>query len=1144
MLTIYKASAGSGKTYNLTLEYIKLLLGIKPEGKDTYVLNSDKYAPGGHRRSNRHRGILAITFTNAATEEMKRRIIRELNFLATDRGRTTYTGRLTGEYGCTPDELSEAARRALSEMLYDYGGFNVSTIDSFFQTVLRTFSREVDHQGDYELTLDEREAVSVSVSLMLDELNYAPAGKSEPLLQWIRSFTMAEVQQGRGYNFFQREGSILRRLSGFMTSAMDETYRQYADRIAEYLEDGERANRFASELRDRIANYHREAAELGARFFDTVKSSGLNLELFNSTLANFTRKIVENPAEITNDNVKGKTVQKCLLPDGEFDDFTLISKSKFKKEYKGLEAMYISAGQLMRQALACYVPARQQADTDRVMLDAVGRLQFLGHALSHLCKYLKDNNLVMISDTGELLKRIISDAEMPFIYERLGMRLTNLLIDEFQDTSHLQWHNLRPLVANSLAESHDNLIIGDEKQAIYRFRNSDSELLGTLVAKRDFPNDHTLRGSAPADNTNRRSSGTVVRFNNTVFRNMAAVMQAPGYGNVVQTPDPGRYDDPAYVRVLMYEKKNVSHEAILNDMAAQMQRQHGSGYAWRDILVLVRSRKEAVETVAFLSENYPEIKILSDEALLLSSSAAVRTVVSMLKLVERSYSEDIPKPEPEQAPVYAGRSEVELMETRFNYFSAQGMEVQEALEKALDNNFAANDVADEVRAIRLKNPANLVALIEAIIAMKLTPEERTSEHAYLTALQDLAVKHCEGAEASVAAFIAAYDRNVHRWAIKAPSDIDAVQIMTIHKSKGLEQKCVHIPFAGWNLFSRTIDIWLPLSRGYGDIAPEIVPPALRIAIAPSSPIFEEKSAYGDFCRSCYQDNVIDSLNLCYVAFTRAKNELNIYASVADADSRQMGLFLKQAIEYPGPEADASTLSLAKGKLAELPPEYADYSDVYIFGEPTTLPAEQQTASPDELRAAAYPVVFRKDTRELTAIDNDLFSVMDIGGEVDKEITDLQAPFTGTPEMIEAARVGNHLHAILADMRTEDDLERSLRRAGVRFGLQPEIAVEYCEKIRRAFAEGGGIVADWFKPENKVFAERSIYKADSDESFRPDRVVETPDGRTIVIDYKFTTRPRESHRRQLELYLSLLSRLGHNKLQGYLWYPLLGKIIGL
>ncbi|MDE6526722.1 MAG: UvrD-helicase domain-containing protein, partial [Muribaculaceae bacterium] len=203
MLTIYKASAGSGKTFTLTYEYIKSLLGVKQQPSGRYCLNAARYLPGHRRRPDRHRGILAITFTNAATEEMKSRIVRELSKLATDEAaQTLYAKWLVEEFGCTPEELRRAAAKALGEMLYDYGNFNVSTIDSFFQTVLRTFSREVDHQGDYRLELDSRTLMKQSVSAMLDDVNYMHGAARSRLVDWIRHFTFDSISRGKGYNIF------------------------------------------------------------------------------------------------------------------------------------------------------------------------------------------------------------------------------------------------------------------------------------------------------------------------------------------------------------------------------------------------------------------------------------------------------------------------------------------------------------------------------------------------------------------------------------------------------------------------------------------------------------------------------------------------------------------------------------------------------------------------------------------------------------------------------------------------------------------------------------------------------------------------------------------------------------------------------
>ncbi len=1126
MLTIYKASAGSGKTFTLAYEYIKTLLGVKEPGASQYHLNSDKYTPSGHRRSNRHRGILAITFTNAATEEMKSRIVKELASLATEEGASDslYSKWLRAAFGCTAEELCQAAAIALAEVLYDYGNFNVSTIDSFFQTVLRTFSREVDHQGDYELSLDTKATVRQSISLMLDELNYARPRNARRLYDWIQQYTMSELSRGNGYNFFHRDGSILTSLTKATSDALDETYGKYADELREYLDDPQRIAAFSSALRKKASEVLQPAREAARAFFDSLAADGIDEEFFNATVRTRAAQICAGQPI---GDVTGATLAK--LYSGEKDALSLVVGTKIKKS--GFKAPDLAAYCEHLYRFACLiVDAKLQSEMYLDLDRQLGLLDFFGMAQQKLAEYLRDNNMVLISDTGELLKRIISDAEMPFIYERLGMKLTNLLIDEFQDTSHLQWHNLKPLVANSLAEGHDNLIIGDEKQAIYRFRNSDSELLGSIVQTRDFPNDFCPRGFDPADNTNHRSAGDIVRVNNTIFSRMAANMGAKSYGNVVQTPCEGYSSQPAYVKMEFFTKDSVpSVETLLEKLAQEILRQHEAGYAWRDILVLARWRVQATQVVEYLTSVHPEIKVLSSESLLLSSSPAVRTVMSMLKLVEGSYVGR--KAATDNAPAYASRSDIAMMITRFNYFKAEGYENAEAVRLALDRaGEAAGAIDREIMEIRAENPANLVALIDAIILHKVPEAQRATEYAYLAALQDLAIKHAEGSDPSMAAFISEYDAHIDDWAIKASSDLDAVEIMTVHKSKGLERACVHIPFADWTIVHYPQTSWVPMA-GLPGFDPDVVPPVMRVSANAKSPLrIAPGSPFASvFARDEYLEK-IDSLNAAYVAFTRARRELIVYSETSEIGRPIFEAVTAAAVS--GELADSARMDLAAHFNAE--------SMTLTIGEPTRNEANGRKATVS-LECGAYPVIFREDARELTSIDDALSTRLDIGGEEDKEIVDRPGP-RASAQLMDAARRGNELHAILAATRTLDDLPAAVAEYGSRAGLTPETQAQYLDELNCALASGGELVKTWFDPVCKIFAERSIYVAESDESFRPDRIVIAPDGTTTIVDYKFTSEPRPTHFAQVENYLTLLGRLGRRNVRAYLWYPLLRRTI--
>lgn len=1126
MLTVYKASAGSGKTFTLAYEYIKILLGLKDDA-GAYHLNSARYNSTRRRIPNRHRGILAITFTNAATEEMKSRIIRELSRLTADANPATslYGAWLVRDFGCTADEICEAASRALTELLFDYGEFNVQTIDSFFQTVLRTFSREVERQGDYELSLDVHNTVVQTISLLLDDLNYSPR-QSRRLLDWVQKYTIENLSSGNSYNLFARDGYLLASLAKNISDSLDETFGKFDSLLAEYLSDPARLSRFSAVLDEKAAALTVAPTEAFVLFLRDIAGAEIPENVFNANVINALRRLVNNDEP----EKAAKSVPVRAQASGEKTPDELLVAGNFKKSKlpSGVVEPYLNE---LSRICSLTVASLGEADFYKAIKKSLGQLEFFGLWQRKMREYLRSTNTVLISDTGQLLKRIISNDEVPFIYERLGSKLTNLLIDEFQDTSGVQWHNLKPLVKNSLSYGFDNLIIGDEKQAIYRFRNSDSELLGHIVQE-ELSQYCNLRGFNTDDNTNHRSSGTIVRANNTIFKRMAVIAGATGYGNVVQAVE--KNDLPGYVRISFAgsgDDNDADRNAVIDRMAHDILRQHDEGgYAWRDILILARWRRETNEIVSYLLENYPEIRILSSESLLLSSSASVRTVMNMLKLVESSYSG---KNSAESGAAKPGdRSEVDMMMTRFYYFRAQGLDPSEAIRVALEKDKNDVELIDkDIRAIRAENPANLVALVEAVILHKIPEEQRRQEYAYIAALQDLVVKHSESADPSLASFISQYNTNIDKWAIKASSDLDAVQVMTIHKSKGLERDCVHIPFCSWQLDSSEQKLWLTLD-GLDGFDPEIVPPVIRVKVTDKSPLWSY--ARSPF-RTLFEQNAfldrMDSLNITYVAFTRAARELIVHAQC-----EKVGQDLLSAITMPMQPDE-----LSDANLCDLASAFGSESSTLVLGEPTSKIVKDGKGDSTIVEAGLYPVEFRDDARQLISIDDVLSQHLDIGGEEDKEITD-PPPMLLTPEFIAAIERGNVLHAVLSRVRVLDDLAGAVERECKRRSVGQSTADEYLADLRKAFDEAGPLVASWFDPDCRVFSERSIYRSDDDEAFRPDRVVISPDGAVTVVDYKFTSEPRPTHFAQVENYISLMRSLGRCSVVGYLWYPLLGRVI--
>ncbi len=1157
MLTVYKASAGSGKTYTLTFEYLKNLLSVRDLNNEGLLLNHPAYLRGHSRVPHRHSAILAITFTNAAADEMKSRIISSLSALSSmpdtppedKKDDAEHAERLCFELKCSRPHLRETAAAALSELLYDYGSFNVSTIDSFFQTVLRTFAREIDHQGDYDISLDTKDVIRRSLALMLDDINYSDTQDTDRLRSRVADYMHRRLMDGESFNFFDRNGHVISTLANSLYYAMDEKYLAAKEAIAQYLSDPDRSVRFSSDLRERVARERKDmfkAFKELKKFLEPIPEENINSSFLSRLKILAKGKIPEgklNPIKLK----AWISVRDGLAPEPKM----IVKSDAYKKLLKSdpdFAAQILSRSTL---AISAYINYHNSARYLSQLISATEQLEFVYMASFYLERYCKENNLLLISDTTDMLSKIISDAEMPFIYERLGMRLTNLMIDEFQDTSALQWKNLKPLVGNSISGGNNSLIIGDVKQAIYRFRNSDSSLLDTQVEGTDFPGRTTPRGNKPGENTNYRSAGAIVRFNNTLFRRLSDTLHISGYSGVEQSPAPKYKDEPAYIRLQTIslkpkkDKENPeetepqdAYASLFSMIADRIILQHRNGYKWKDILVLAQKNKTLVKFISYILKNRPEIPVLSNEALLLQSSSAVRVIMSVLKLLERDYISNPAPANSEDDTAVKKPVELTLISSSLDFLIAQGVEVDAALEEAITGTHAdARLMMEQIRNIRRYNPANIVALIEAIIHALIPPAERAAQLAYICALQDLAIKHCEGPEPSLSSFIKLYEGSKDSLAIKAPADLDAVQVMTVHKSKGLERPCVHIPLADWKL-TKPKEIWLEPA---GIDSPDTVPPLLRISVSED----DVKPVPGIWPAECaeqvkkeFDSQRIDSLNLAYVAFTRASRELCVYAQNAGIG----------ALYFPALLDQGEDSELYMDTAAHVQPDEA----VFEFGQPThpRPPKNEAPAALKSHNAAFYPVCYNPAFHRLTSVDDAFAEHIETGAELKKDIVD---DTYESLEMKEAARRGLIMHAILAEMETIDDLELAVARVTARRGLPAAEARFIDQTLREAIQRGGELVNQWFSPENTVFAERAIYVPDykkivngltvlAPAVLRPDRYVRMPDGSDIVIDYKFTSKARRSHLMQVKSYATELERIDGKRVKAFLWYPLLGKIV--
>lgn len=623
MLTVYRASAGAGKTHKLTGEYLTLLFT----------------GPGAFRR------ILAVTFTNKATDEMKTRIVDELYNLASGR-KSDYVELLKSAYSLTEIQVRKQAAQILIDILHDYSAFNISTIDRFFQQTMRAFTREIGLQGGYGIEMDQELVLTTAIDNLLSDLEKP---ESKDLLGWLLRFAEDKIESGGEWN-------LRKDIMALSREVFKESYKAFSEAVGRDIEDKKALEDYKNELYGIIRSVEATAKELGERGLAILNKYGLKVTDFKggsrSPLTLLDRLVQGEMKEPSAtfiglaDNLDGcftKTVSLgtrqiigCAFEDGLNDCI------------KGIISLFgnLTAYNTAREIVRYYYTLGILTDVSR-----------------QIAAYREEKNVMLIADTTELLSKVIEGSDAPFIYEKTGTHVDHYMIDEFQDTSGMQWNNFRPLIEESLAHSRDNLIVGDVKQSIYRFRNSDWKLLDEQVQADFSPevvHEETLKD-------NWRSCRNIVEFNNALFTTLPGVLQAvynealsvsslseeqraafftkimSAYDKSFQQVPPPFMQKDGHVRIEFLSGDNEKDwkEEALGRLPGVLEKLQDNGYALKDIAILVRTNQEGAQvadTLLAYKEEHPSNRynydIISDEALFVSGSTAVRFMVSLLRYLK------------------------------------------------------------------------------------------------------------------------------------------------------------------------------------------------------------------------------------------------------------------------------------------------------------------------------------------------------------------------------------------------------------------------------------------------------------------------------------------------------------------------------
>jgi uvrD/REP helicase len=1085
-LTVYKASAGSGKTFTLASEYITLV-----------VKNSQDY-----------KKILAVTFTNKATQEMKTRILSQLYGIAHKLPDSqAYYEQVLRKTGFPELTIRENAAEALSLLTHHYNEFRVQTIDAFFQSVLRNLARELNLTANLRIDLNDEQVEAQAVDELINSLE-----EGEEVLTWIRDYIDKNIEDDKGWN-------VIGQIKDFGKNIFKDFYKEHKAELDNRFREESFFDDFITDLRKIRKESPKKVKEQAGKLLQKISDAGVDIGYFIKGLCGYITKQFEN--EPTDDGPSAN-VLKCLdspdnwllkkCPAGEKERIsTLIS-----------ESWYDDLLLLEQYRKECW----KEYQSSNLTLKHLSQLRLL-HAISETVDEInKDTNRFMLSNTQSLLSTLMKDTDTPFVFEKMGAYLKHIMIDEFQDTSTIQWTNFRKLLDNCMAqiESH-NLIVGDVKQSIYRWRQGDWKLLNNI--EHDFSEEQIK--IEPLE-TNYRSEENIIRFNNAFFTQ--AVIQTvkelesddingasqliEAYKEIEQKPRKDDGKGSVHIKLFPYDKKAVSeyNENVLNELVSNIRELLKRGYKQKDIAILVRS-KGVIQDIAdkFQGEFGTDVSIVSDEAFQLDASLAVNVIIAALRLLTHP---DDKLTESKLVKLY--QQQVKQTDRDNNALFVD--EGERELKSFLPSGYV--DKFDFL--LRL----SLVDLVDEIYSL-FNLGSLEGQSAYVCTFYDTLNEYLRDHPADIDDFIEEWEDSLSSNTIQS-DEVDGIRLITIHKSKGLEYDNVLIPFCDWGL-EKTVGntIWCPgdnKEKPYGDL--------------PLIPIDFSKKMIGTVFEDDYKEehlqNTVDNMNLLYVAFTRAGKNLFITGKKASKST-----FTK--LQNGNTATDRSQIiQLVIDNLAnELPEATVDDAgdkEAISFDFGTLLDCEQRvdkeksTENPFELTPKTHklkietfphPVSFRQSNKSHDFIN---------GEDVDPS------------DANRYIKVGNILHQLFSTILTEADIEprlKELEQEGVIYNDEVT-SRELQNKIVNALMNEK--VKDWFSSRWKLFNECTILDYDKESGdiheHRPDRVM-TDGKEIIVVDFKFG-KPREEYHEQVQRYMSLLMRMGYEKVSGYIWYVVRNEIV--
>lgn len=1023
--TIYNASAGAGKTFTLVKEYIKILMDYDQD--DAF------------------RFILSITFTNKAVHEMKQRIVRSLSdFAAKDTPSRSQDllDAIVQETGKTEAFVKQKSERIIKKMIHNYAAFDISTIDKFTHKVIRSFANDLGLPVTFEVSLDTQQLLQEAVEALVSKV-----GTDDALTKVLLEFSLLKAQEDKSWD-------VSNELLEIGTLLTKENHSEELSLLKEYtLEDFAALKKV---VREEIASMESKTKEMAQDIFQYITDQDIDLTSFSGQYF-------------------PKHIQKIV--NGEAIDLTKSEynkeeKIKAKAKTKDEDTIKSIAGLLAFKTNEIYKLLGQKAFY-QAFLQNLMPLSLLNEIYQEMERIQKEQNLLSISEFNKIIHNELKEQPAPFIYERLGEKYRHFFIDEFQDTSQLQWENLVPLIDNALSGENESgkagtlMIVGDPKQSIYRWRGGKAEQFIEL-SKEQNPFSNPSKQTMNLD-TNFRSYSQVIEFNNLFFQFISKQFTQPDYLDLYQNQSAQKVNKKTggFVSFTLFNKLTKDQELVKSDLYVSktleiIEDVIAQGYQYSDIVVLTRKRFEGVLIANHLTEH--QVPIISSETLLIKNSEHVQLLLAVLKLLRN------PKDIESKANALYLISKNQWDEKARHNAIKNGIKNENGYldEEAFQHYLQTFDIYFDFQKAR---SLSLYESVEYCID-QLIPSQKND--AYVQYFLDIVLDRSIKYQNSLIDFIDFWNLKSEELSIPAPENSNAVQLMTIHKSKGLEFPIVIYPFAEEDLGRSRDKIWIPIENSAIDLPVALVnfKKEIQSYSETVNHIYEQKK----------QEELLDLINVIYVAFTRASEQLYVmsYKNASDAGK------------------DANNLSTLFKEFLMAEHQYSDEVEEYTFGEKTRAKVKELESLPTKyIQGVAQKIsngVVKIATKEGLMWDN---------------------------EVAQSIAKGNIVHELLKDIVTIEDIDQAITKGMYNGWISQNEKEGVTRSILNVIQHKD--LKEFFSGEGRVISETPLLKK-GNITLKPDRMVLIGKD-AYLLDYK-TGENHEKYQKQLAVYEDALEQMGY------------------